>query len=348
MMGELAPLLARLTSAPLKPQQRLALLKHYLLAKFYHKGTFANLTSKMLRRLDTSVRTAIRRWFRLPHDTPVGYYHAPVENGGLGIPALRHMLPRLKLNRIAMLRISSVPASNEAVKCPTLIQEERKAIDQLTVNGVILRTSKDVTDHWTELLRNSVYGGHLRECASVPESQAWVSDGTRLLSGRDFVDCTKLRINPIPTLARTSRGQDKDTSCRAGCGQPETLSHVLQQCHRTHGAMIKRHDGIVAYLCQKFHKDGWTVEREPGIKTKEGTRYPDIIIRKSDCAAIVDVQIVGTRIPLETAHRRKQAYYARNDEVVAYAKAGQKGTPIVTPCTISYRGVWSTTSRIDL
>lgn len=348
LTGELIPLLERLSAAPLKPQQRLVLLKHYLLPRFYHRGTFAHVTAKLLRRLDTCVRLRIRRWLRLPHDTPVGYFHAPVESGGLGIPALRHMLPRLKLQRMAMLRMSDVPACGDAVKCPALILEERKATTLLTVNGVVLRTAKDVQGHWAELLHNSVDGEHLRTCKEVPESQQWVSDGTRLLSGRDFVDCAKLRINAIPTLARTSRGRNQDISCRAGCRQTETLGHVLQQCERTHGARIKRHDGIVSYLCKKFREDKWTVEREPCIKTKEGNRFPDIVIRKGERTAIVDVQVVGTSTPLETAHRRKQSYYARNDEVVAYAKADRKGTPIVTSCTVSYRGVWSSSSRADL
>lgn len=358
MMGELAPLLERLTSAPLKPQQRLALLRHYLLPRLYHKGTFQMQSSKLLRRLDTTVRAAVRRWLRLPHDTPVGYFHAPVAEGGLGIPALRHTLPRLKLQRIAMLRLSSVPACLDAVKCPAIIHEERKAKDLLTVNGEILSTAREISDHWTDLLHKSVDGGPLRECASVPESHNWVAAGTRLLSGRDFVDCTRLRINAMPTLARTSRGRDLDITCRAGCREAETLSHALQQCHRTHGARIKRHDGIVKYLCRKFHKDGWQVEREPQIKTREGTRIPDLVIWKDEElaggkrrrleAAIVDVQIVGTAAPLDVAHRRKKSYYAGNDEVVAYAKSNMEGAPIVTSCTLSYRGVWSPTSRTDL
>ncbi|XP_042143722.1 uncharacterized protein LOC121834054 [Ixodes scapularis] len=345
LTGELIPLLERLSTAPLKPQQRLVLLKHYLLPRFYHRGTFSHVTAKLLRRLDTCVRLRIRGWLRLPHDTPVGYFHAPVESGGLGIPALRHTLPRLKIQRMAMLRMSDVPACGDAVKCPALKLEEQKAMNLLTVNGT---TAKDVKDHWAELLHNSVDGAHMRTCKEVPESQQWVSDGTRLLSGRDFVDCAKLRINAIPTLARTSRGRNQDISCRAGCRQNETLGHVLQQCERTHGERIKRHNGIVDYLCKKFKVDKWSVEREPCINTKEGTRFPDIVIRKGDRTAIVDVQVVGTSTPLETAHRRKQNYYARNDEVVAYAKADRSGTPIVTSCTVSYRGVWSTSSRADL
>lgn len=348
LTGELIPLLERLSAAPLKPQQRLVLLKHYLLPRFYHRGTFSHVTAKLLRRLDTCVRLRIRGWLRLPHDTPVGYFHAPVESGGLGIPALRHMLPRLKVQRMAMLRMSDVPACGDAVECPALKLEEQKAMTLLTVRGRVLRTAKDVKDHWAELLHNSVDGAHLGTCKEVPESQQWVSDGTRLLSGRDFVDCAKLRINAIPTLARTSRGRNQDTSCRAGCRQIETLGHVLQQCERTHGERIKRHDGVVEYLCKKFKADKWSVEREPCITTKEGNRFPDIVIRKGDRTAIVDVQIVGTSTPLETAHRRKQNYYARNDEVVAYAKADKSGTPIVTSCTVSYRGVWSTSSRADL
>ncbi|KAM7298227.1 uncharacterized protein ISCGN_018839 [Ixodes scapularis] len=53
LTGELIPLLERLSAAPLKPQQRLVLLNHCLLPRFYHRGTFSHVTVKLLRRLDT-------------------------------------------------------------------------------------------------------------------------------------------------------------------------------------------------------------------------------------------------------------------------------------------------------
>lgn len=40
LTGELIPLLERLSTAPLKPQQRLVLLKHYLLPRFYQRDVF--------------------------------------------------------------------------------------------------------------------------------------------------------------------------------------------------------------------------------------------------------------------------------------------------------------------
>ncbi|CAN7951110.1 unnamed protein product [Ixodes pacificus] len=247
---------------------------------------------------------------------------------------------------MAMLRMSDVPACGDAVECQALKLEEQKAMTLFKANGRVLRIAKDAKDHWAELLHNSVDGAHMRTFTEVPESQQWVSDSTRLLSGRDFVDCAKLRINAIPTLARTSWGRNLDISCRAGCRQNETLGHVLQQCERTHGERIKRQNGIVDYLCKKFKVDKWSVEREPCINTMEGTRFPDSVIRKGDRTAIVDVQTVGTSTPLETAHRRKQN--ARNDEVVAYAKADRSGTTVVTSGTVSYRRVWSISSRADL
>lgn len=64
-------------------------------------------------------------------------------------------------------------------------------------------------------------------------------------------------INAILTLIGTFGGRAQNVFCRGRCSQRETftLNHVLQQCHLTHGARIKRHDGVVDKLCLKFHKD---------------------------------------------------------------------------------------------
>ncbi|KAG0444331.1 hypothetical protein HPB47_013918 [Ixodes persulcatus] len=131
----------------------------------------------------------------------------------------------------------------------------------LTVKGTVLRTAKDVKDHWAEPLQNSVDGADTRTGKEVPESQQKVLDGNRLFSGRDFVDYAKLRINAIPTMARTSRCRNLDISCRAGCRQNETMGQVLQQCERTHGERNKRHNGIVDYMCKKYKLDKWSVEQ---------------------------------------------------------------------------------------
>ncbi|KAL6417402.1 hypothetical protein ACFW04_012773 [Cataglyphis niger] len=105
-----------LTRAPLKPQQRLRLLRDCLLPRFYHQWTVGSVTSKTLRGADVLVRTAVRRWLRLPHDVPAGYFHAPIQSGGLGMPLLRNLIPILKYNRLRKLCVSSMLAASAAAE----------------------------------------------------------------------------------------------------------------------------------------------------------------------------------------------------------------------------------------
>ena len=89
---KLVPLLDRLTKAPLKPQQRLFALKVFLLPKIYHHMVLERVTIRSLNEIDT-VREFVRQWIALPNDTPTAYFHAPMTEGGLGIPSLRRMAP---------------------------------------------------------------------------------------------------------------------------------------------------------------------------------------------------------------------------------------------------------------
>ena len=42
-----------------------------------------------IRKADKMVRAFVRQWMALPNDISIGYFHAPVSEGGLGIPSLR-------------------------------------------------------------------------------------------------------------------------------------------------------------------------------------------------------------------------------------------------------------------
>ena len=59
-----------LSSAPLKPQQRMYCLNHHLISAFYRQLTLAPCTDKYLGWIDKSIRSAIRSWLKLPKDTP--------------------------------------------------------------------------------------------------------------------------------------------------------------------------------------------------------------------------------------------------------------------------------------
>lgn len=77
--------LEKIGRAPLKPQQRLVVLRQYLLPRLHHVLILGKISAKILIRLDRAVRLAVRQWLRLPYDVPLGFYHAHAEDGGLGI-----------------------------------------------------------------------------------------------------------------------------------------------------------------------------------------------------------------------------------------------------------------------
>lgn len=156
----------------------------------------------------------------------------------------------------------------------------------------------------------------------------------------------KLRINAMPTKSRTGRGRPKDRLCRAGCNWPETLDHVLQKCHRTHGLRTKRHDAITSYIAQGLSRHGCTVDVEPKFQTANDLRKPDIVAVKQQQVLVIDAQIVNDQIDLDEAHRKKSGKYRDLEEMLKekYSVPSIKYTFV----TLSWRGIWSAASANEL
>lgn len=146
-----------------------------------------------------------------------------------------------------------------------------------------------------------------------------------------------MRINALPTKSRTSRGRPIERFCRAGCNKVETLNHILQQCHRTHGPRIKRHDALVAYTVQALERADYEVHVEPKLSTEYGVRKPDIIAKKNDSALVIDTQVINDQYSLEVTHENKVRYYQIIEEDIRKWCNTQHTT--FTSLTISWRGI---------
>ncbi|KAK2577953.1 hypothetical protein KPH14_000752 [Odynerus spinipes] len=327
--------LSKLSRAPLKPQQRLFALRVMVLPSLYHLLTLGNTTLSRLKKIDRLVRRAVKGWLDLPHDVPSAYIHAKAKDGGLSIPSMRWQMPLMRLQRLKSY-------TNEVAVSPYLTQEMGRAQRRLREGTVDIDTTAKLEQRWANLLHASVDGQALKESSKVPQQHQWITDGTRLLSGRDFINSVKLRINAMPTRSRTSRGRPKERSCRAGCNAVETLNHVLQQCHRTHRARIERHQAIVSYTTRALSKIYDTVDEEPRFITTEGLRKPDIIARSGRAALLLDVQVVSERADLEEAHKRKVEYYKPLEDAIRKRYNVQEVA--FSSVTLSCRGIWSKTS----
>lgn len=350
--GTFRECLAKITKAPLKPQQRLQLLRVCLLPRFYHQWVVGVTTSKTLKAIDTQVRAAVRTWLRLPHDAPTGYFHASIRAGGLGIPMLKVFIPILKRLRLQRLCQSTFPAA-QAASVTTHVANQITQCEQLMrVDGV--RVTK-VSELWKQVavrLHNSNDGTGLKEAPMSRLSTDWVSASAGGIPGADYVHYHHIRANCLPTRARCSRGRRHlDGMCRAGCPERETPAHCVQRCFRTHGGRILRHDDLCRQVAGFLRQKGFDVLAEKAFNTSVGRRRPDLIISKGNTAYVLDAQVVSSEGSLNRAHELKVEKYEANEDLgdqVAELCRVPRNNVVFTALTISWRGVWSSHSELEL
>jgi len=340
---ELIPFLERITRAPLKPQQRLKVLKTFLIPRFTHVLVLGRTSYGLLRKMDRQVRAATRRWLRFPNDVPMAFFHSPVRQGGLGIPSFETVIPRLALARLDQLKDSQFAAARVA-SSSTWAECKRRWCG--------LSTARD--DQWSARFHATVDGFELREAKNVPMSTRWLDDPMVHVSSSDWLQYLRVWINALPTRVRTTRGLrrlNEDVSCRGGCGVQETAAHVIQQCFRTHGGRVMRHDAVASVVAAELQRGGYSVRREHTFRTREGVRKPDILAAKGGHGHILDVQIISGARSLTEGHERKRRYYASNAELVGSA-SGLLQVPersiSVSTVTLSWRGVWAGESAAAL
>lgn len=340
IIPSLNAMLVKLSKAPLKPQQRLFGLRVLVIPKILHQLTLGWTSISLLNKIDRLIRSSVRRWLSLPHDTCKAYFHASVKDGGLGITNLRWSIPEQRRRRL-------IKINHQSLQGTTFIQTEVALCSRrLNDNGNIIDHPRKINIKFAKALHDSVDGKALKGSSDVPQQHQWVADGTKFLSGRDFLHCCKLRINAIPTKSRSSRGRANDRSCRAGCGVVETMNHIQQICFRTHATRISRHNAICKYIAKKLLQKSFLVWEEPIIQTPDGIRKPDVVARKGDMVYVIDAQIVGEQINKDTAHLNKSNYYRPYEDLIKVLTGGSSVT--FTSSTLSWRGLWSRNSASHL
>ncbi|GBN07200.1 Retrovirus-related Pol polyprotein from type-2 retrotransposable element R2DM [Araneus ventricosus] len=83
--------------------------------------------------------------------------------------------------------------------------------------------------YFSDKLYQSIDGRALSDSAKVKGQNDWTQSKNKFLSGRDYINLIKTRINCLPTASRCVRGRpEEDKYCRAGCPRKETLNHISQ------------------------------------------------------------------------------------------------------------------------
>ena len=95
--------LKEIAASPLKSHQRLEVLRTFLIPRHLHTLVLGVVHKNTLKCIDNEIRNYVRAWLRLPHDTPIGFFHTSIKTGGLGTPSLESWIPLLKKNRMESL-----------------------------------------------------------------------------------------------------------------------------------------------------------------------------------------------------------------------------------------------------
>lgn len=167
-----------------------------IIPRLLHEQALGHTSVGYLNAMDRCIRLVIRKWLALPHYVPVAFFHAAVRDGGLGIQSLRWSIPLIRLRRLQSVDLSG------SVICALLNTERAVCTRRLNDRGSPLDSAARVQSRWADLLCESIDGRTLSDSSKVPQQHRWVSEGTRFLSGRDFLNSIKLRINALLTRSR--------------------------------------------------------------------------------------------------------------------------------------------------
>ena len=335
-----------ISRAPLKPFQRMYILRTHVLPGLVHHLTFDSLTLSSMTAADVQIRAAVRRWLRLPKDVPVPFFHAPLGSGGLGILQLRQWAPILRIQRLNSL-LFQAKNSND-IFLQNVLKENLAVLSEVRKFGRLgsgvegaQRKLKLLT---AEKLYKSVDGYGLKSFSTGIGLSDWIVDGVNRVPSDVFLKCIKVRAAVLYNKLRASRGQPMaDTSCDAGCRIPESLGHMIQVCPKSDGPRRERHDNIVRRLEGKLQSMGFSTKTEPRIRTEMGLRIPDLCAWKEEQFLVCDVSIVSDLSNLNEEHDRKVRKYDIRDVHTWMKENNPSQTasikPVFTAFVCNWRGV---------
>lgn len=228
-----------------------------------------------------------------------------------------------------------------------MLTEIDKCKKRLKDQGIELETKDDIRRNWAQQLYRHTDGSALAPSSKVPRQHDWVVSGGKFLQGADFLNACKLRINTFSTKSRCARGRPlKDRMCGGDCNAVETLNHIEQVCHRTHGMRVRRHNAVTTYIARNCRSKGLKVLEEPIIPTPSGNHKPDLIITNKDTAFRIDAQIISERYDLNKAQKNKtNKYKSIKNEIHILTEKEQVhfGT-----ATLNWKGLWERESAEQL
>lgn len=296
-LPDIAPKLERVKNALLKPQVKIEVISKVILPQIFHQAILGNSSQEELSTIDILVRKTIREIMHFPHDLPNSYLHAPIRAGGMGVPELLIRIPVLRYVRWKKFAESNGQVAARFDRSIAYRHNKEKVEHFFASNGLGIDDKDIIAKYYLACLDNNIATKGLSEAYHSRQTRGWCNNRSNEISGGDFIKYHHISSCSLPTLARRAWGRpDMDTQCRQGCSTSETAHHVLQECSRTHGGRVLRHDralNMIHSLLVRKWGETFTIEKEPHIETQLGLRKPDLLLFGGDEAVVIDLHIVG-------------------------------------------------------
>lgn len=247
--------LQNLRTAPVKPYQKLTVLKKYFMPRILHSMQYPGITNKTLNEVDNCIRKTVKGFLHIPSKTSSDFLYSKTKDGGLGLLSVKERIPIILYTRMKNLKIFNDPFTNAAITCPQDQKLERKLKKMMQD-----KEKKEVINRYQSgRLENSYSGNGLVQGNWDSASSYWIDNPPTFWTGFDYVNAIKLKCNMLPTIG-TPYNPIEERRCRGGCEKVESLSHVLQNCPVTHWKRINRHDRICKIIKDWAVKKGFEVE----------------------------------------------------------------------------------------
>ncbi len=168
-------MLQEITSAPLKPYQRVEIVRDFMVPKLLHELVLGCAHRNTISHIERMIRRSIRAWLRLPNDTSLGFLHAPRKSGGLGIPSLVTTLPLLQKKRFEKLLSSHNAIERTLTELPSFKTTLRRINLSCKVGKETVCSLQEAKVEWTRALRTSADGRIMITDDNDPASYYWIS-----------------------------------------------------------------------------------------------------------------------------------------------------------------------------
>ncbi len=181
---EVERMLQEITSAQLRPYQRMELVREFMVPKLLHELILGCAHRNTISRIDKMIRKATRAWLRLPKDTSLGFLHAPINSGGLGVPCLGTSIPLLQ-RRFEKFLTSESPFDKMLTELHSFKITLRRINLPCRVGRETVCSSSEVKAEWERMWSTSADGRSGVSDNVDPASYTWLSRPTE--SFRDFI-----------------------------------------------------------------------------------------------------------------------------------------------------------------